>query len=138
MAGRLIGNGSASSSTVASPSANRRTIERRVGSASAANTTSNRSGAVIVIGRPAPADTSQDGYLTERLHTVKDGATGQRDGGTVPAPGHDGRRIAMRRFVVTTVIAVGIGSMVALPAGAASPNHLERLVDGSFSGRQGF
>jgi hypothetical protein len=44
----------------------------------------------------------------------------------------------MRRFVVTTVIAVGIGSMATLPAGAASPNHLERLVDGSFTGRQGF
>ena len=38
MAGRLIGNGSASSSMVASPSAKRRTIERRVGSDKAAKT----------------------------------------------------------------------------------------------------
>ncbi len=58
MAGRLIGNGSANSSTVASPSANRRTIERRVGSDKAAKTTSNRSGAVPVIAAVAPADTS--------------------------------------------------------------------------------
>ena len=46
MAGRLIGNGSANSRTVASPSASRRTIERRVGSDKAAKTTSNRSGGV--------------------------------------------------------------------------------------------
>jgi hypothetical protein len=69
MAGRLIGNGSANSSTVASPSANRRTIERRVGSDKAAKTTSNRSGAVTVIVAVivavAPADISQVSYLTE-------------------------------------------------------------------------
>src|SRR3954447_18105027 len=70
MAGRLIANGSASSSTVASPSANRRTIERRVGSDKAAKTTSNRSGAVTVIA-VAPAYISQIGYLTESLHVVK-------------------------------------------------------------------
>src|SRR4029450_13259401 len=72
MAGRLTGNGSANSRTVASPSANRRTIERRVGSDKAAKTTSNRSGAVTVIVAVAPADTSQIGYLTEWLHIVKD------------------------------------------------------------------
>jgi len=65
MAGRLIGNGSANSSTLASPSANRRTIERRVGSDKAAKTTSNRSGAVTVIVAVAPVDTSQNSYLTE-------------------------------------------------------------------------
>src|SRR5207344_3079540 len=72
MAGRLIGNGSANSSTVTSPSANRRTIERRVGSDKAEKTTSNRSGAVTVIVAVGPADSSQVGYLTERLHIVKD------------------------------------------------------------------
>src|SRR5687768_4087319 len=71
MAGRLIGKGSANSSTVASPSASRRTIERRVGSDRAAKTTSNRSGAVTVIDAVAPADTSQVSYLTEQLHVVK-------------------------------------------------------------------
>src|SRR5687768_10228996 len=71
MAGRLIGKGSANSSTVASPSASRRTIERRVGSDRAAKTTSNRSGALTVIDAVAPADTSQVGYLTEQLHVVK-------------------------------------------------------------------
>src|SRR6188472_1994832 len=71
MAGRLIGNGSASSSTVASPSANRRTIERRVGSDKAAKTPSNRSGAATVIVAVARADISQIGYLTESLHIVK-------------------------------------------------------------------
>jgi hypothetical protein len=65
MAGRLIGNGSANSSTVASPSANRRTIERRVGSDKAAKTTSNRSGAVTVIVVVDPGDISQIGYLTD-------------------------------------------------------------------------
>jgi hypothetical protein len=65
MAGRLIGNGSANSSTVASPSANRRTIERRVGSDKAAKTTSNRSGAVTVIVVVDPEDISQIGYLTD-------------------------------------------------------------------------
>src|ERR1700730_17807946 len=71
MAGRLIGNGSGKTSTVASPSANRRTIERRVGSDKAAKTTSNRSGAVTVIVAVPPADTSQIGYLTDWLHIVK-------------------------------------------------------------------
>src|SRR3954453_10639058 len=75
MAGRLIGKGSASSSTVASPSASRRTIERRVGSDKAEKTTSKRSGAVTVIAAVAPANISQDGYLTERLHRVKQLAT---------------------------------------------------------------
>jgi hypothetical protein len=65
MAGRLIGKGSANSSTVASPSANRRTIERRVGSDKAAKTTSNRSGAVTVIVVVDPGDISQIGYLTD-------------------------------------------------------------------------
>src|SRR4051812_16476674 len=73
MAGRLIGNGSANSSTVASPSARRRTIERRVGSDKAAKTTSNRSGAVTVIVAVPPADSSQAGYLTEYLNKVKTG-----------------------------------------------------------------
>src|SRR5215218_1380050 len=73
MAGRLIGNGSANSSTVASPSAKRRTIERRVGSDNAAKTTSNRSGAITVIAKVAPADTSQDSYLTHGVNTVKRG-----------------------------------------------------------------
>src|SRR5262249_45241879 len=72
MAGRLIGKGSANSSTVASPSASRRTMERRVGSDKAAKTTSNRSGAVTGIVAVPPADTSQLGYLTEYLTTVKD------------------------------------------------------------------
>src|SRR2546421_7867098 len=71
MAGRLIGKGSANSSTVASPSASRRTIERRVGSDKAAKTTSNRSGADTVIVAVLPADTSQSRYLTDRLTTVK-------------------------------------------------------------------
>src|SRR6188472_2456620 len=71
MAGRLIGNGSANSSTLASPSANRRTIDRRVGSDKAAKTTSNRSGAITVIGTVASADTSQISYLTDQLHIVK-------------------------------------------------------------------
>src|SRR3954463_3779071 len=71
MAGRLIGKGSASSSTVASPSASRRTIERRVGSDKAAKTTSNRSGAVTGIVAVPPADTSQLRYLTEHLNIVK-------------------------------------------------------------------
>src|SRR5215472_16601004 len=68
MAGRLIGKGSASSNTVASPSASRCTIERRVGSDRAAKTTSKRSGAVkgIVVSR---ADTSQTRYLTQRATT---------------------------------------------------------------------
>src|SRR4051794_33501592 len=84
MAGRLIGNGSANSSTVASPSASRRTIERRVGSDKAAKTTSNRSGAVTGIVAVPPADTSQIRYLTESLNTVKrpaccTGATRFRD-----------------------------------------------------------
>src|SRR5262245_1459202 len=73
MAGRLIGKGSASSSTVASPSASRRTIERRVGSDSAANTASNRSGAAGAftgIAAVLRADTSQDSYITERLTLV--------------------------------------------------------------------
>src|SRR5580700_5537925 len=70
MAGRLIGNGSANSSTVASPSANRRTIERRVGSDKAAKTTSNRSGVVTVMVAVAPVDTSQSSYLTEWLYKV--------------------------------------------------------------------
>src|SRR5262245_56249428 len=72
MAGRLIGKGSASSRTVASPSASRRTIERRVGSDKAAKTTSNRSGAVTGIGAIPLADTSQLRYLTEYLTIVKD------------------------------------------------------------------
>src|SRR5258708_23143097 len=72
MAGRLIGNGSANSTTVAPPSANRRTIERRVGSDKAAKTTSNRSGSVTVIVAVAPVDTSQISYLTEWLYIVKD------------------------------------------------------------------
>ena len=72
MAGRLIGNGSASSSMVASPSAKRRTIERRVGSDKAAKTTSNRSGAVIDIGVVVSADISQVSYLIGSLHIVKD------------------------------------------------------------------
>src|SRR6266571_4020473 len=71
MAGRLIGNGSANSSTVASPSANRRTIERRVGSDKAAKTTSSRSGAVTGIVAVPPADTSQCRYLTDLLNMVK-------------------------------------------------------------------
>src|SRR4051795_10030824 len=71
MAGRLIGNGSANSSTVASPSANRRTIERRVGSDKAAKTTSNRSGAVTGIVAVPPADISQTRYLTDFLNSVK-------------------------------------------------------------------
>lgn len=70
MAGRLIENGSANSSTVASPSANRRTIERRVGSDKAAKTTSKRSGAVTDI-VAASLDTSSVSYLTHSLHTVK-------------------------------------------------------------------
>src|SRR3954469_24245027 len=71
MAGRLIGNGSANSSTVASPSASRRTIERRVGSDKAAKTTSNRSGAVTGIVAVPPADISQTRYLTDFLNSVK-------------------------------------------------------------------
>src|SRR3954468_3828511 len=82
MAGRLMGKGSANSSTVASPSASRRTIERRVGSERAAKTTSNRSGAATVMGALAPADTSQIGYLTQRLNDVK----GSRPRG--PSCGH--------------------------------------------------
>src|SRR5439155_6962859 len=70
MAGRLIGKGSANSSTVASPSASRRTIERRVGSDKAEKTTSNRSGAVTGIVAVPPADTSQSRYLTEYLNIV--------------------------------------------------------------------
>jgi hypothetical protein len=73
MAGRLIGKGSANSSTVASPSASRRTIERRVGSDKAAKTTSNRSGAVTGIVAVPPVDTSQLRYLTEYLNIVKSG-----------------------------------------------------------------
>src|SRR5215218_3874008 len=72
MAGRLIGKGSANSSTVASPSASRRTIERRVGSDNAAKTTSNRSEAVTVIVAVPPTRTSQTSYLTEHLNEVKD------------------------------------------------------------------
>src|ERR1700746_3262671 len=71
MGGRLIGNGSANSSTVASPSASRRTIERRVGSDNAAKTASNRSGAITAIVAVPPADTSQVSYLTETLNIVK-------------------------------------------------------------------
>src|SRR6478609_1356687 len=71
MAGRLIGNGSANSRTVASPSASRRTIERRVGSDKAAKTTSNRSGAVTGISALRSADISQLCYLTDRATTVK-------------------------------------------------------------------
>src|SRR3954470_8948707 len=74
MPGGLIGKGSATPSTVASPSASRRTIERRVGSDKAAKTTSNRSnrsGAVTGIVAVLPADTSQVRYLTERLSAVK-------------------------------------------------------------------
>src|SRR5580765_2169659 len=85
MAGRLIGKGSANSSTVASPSASRRTIERRVGSDKAANTTSNRSGAVTVMVGIVPVNTSQGGYLTERLHRVKDVPSGTRRIGRSPA-----------------------------------------------------
>src|SRR5215210_7373680 len=70
MAGRLIGKGSANSSTVASPSASRRTIERRVGSDKAAKTTSNRSGTVTGIVAVPPPDTSQTRYLTEYLNVV--------------------------------------------------------------------
>src|SRR3954471_24913069 len=70
MAGRLIGNGSASSSTVASPSASRRTIERRVGSDKAAKTTSNRSGAVTGIVAVLPFGTSQSRYLTGYANIV--------------------------------------------------------------------
>src|SRR4051812_11471066 len=80
MAGRLIGDGPAHSSPVASPSANRRTIERRVGSDNAAKTASNRSGAVTVIGAVAREGTSQVGYLTERLHAVKYRAARSADG----------------------------------------------------------
>src|SRR6516165_5171245 len=84
MAGRLIGKGSANSSTVASPSASRRTIERRVGSDKAAKTTSNRSGAVTGIVAVPPADTSQLRYLTEYLNTVK---AARRVDGRSLAPG---------------------------------------------------
>src|SRR4029079_6996786 len=71
MAGRLMGNGSAQSSTLASPLARRRTIERRVGSDSAANTTSNRSGAVTaaIVAR-FRADTSRISYLKQQLKAV--------------------------------------------------------------------
>src|SRR3954468_6385946 len=75
MAGRLIGKGSANSSTVASPSASRRTIERRVGSDKAAKTTSNRSGAVTGIVAVPPTDTSQTRYLTDDATTVKRATT---------------------------------------------------------------
>src|SRR6187401_169920 len=99
MAGRLIGKGSASSSTVASPSANRRTIERRVGSDRAAKTTSNRSGAVTAIIAASRADTSQVGYLTEWLHIVKDAQSvdahslDDRTADHIPGDGaHDRRR----------------------------------------------
>src|SRR3712207_6837658 len=71
MAGRLMGKGSASSSTVASPSAKRRTIERRVGSDKAPKTTSNRSGAATLIVAVLRADISQDGYLTRNATVVK-------------------------------------------------------------------
>src|SRR6478672_1060690 len=71
MAGRLIEKGWANSSTVASPSASRRTIERRVGSDKAAKTTSNRSGAITAIGGVPSTDTSQICYLTDCLTTVK-------------------------------------------------------------------
>src|SRR5690348_16232810 len=71
MAGRLIGKGSASSRTVASPWARRRTIERRVGSDNAANTTSNLSGAVTGIVAASWTSTSQICYLTEVLNLVK-------------------------------------------------------------------
>src|SRR5215471_17788902 len=94
MAGRLIGKGSANSSTVASPSASRRTIERRVGSDRAAKTTSNRSGAVTVIVAVPPADTSQTRYLTESLTTVK----GRRQRQFEP----DTRRIDDVHLVLTT------------------------------------
>src|SRR5262249_30871533 len=57
--------------------ASRRTIERRVGSDNAANTTSKRSGAVTgiagVLPAVRPADISQTRYLTEHLTTVKEG-----------------------------------------------------------------
>src|SRR3954468_6069469 len=84
MAGRLIGKGSANSSTVASPSASRRTIERRVGSDKAAKTTSNRSGAVTGIVAVPRAHTSQHGYLTECLSIVKGWPTCLRPGGSLP------------------------------------------------------
>src|SRR6478672_6837127 len=71
MAGRLIEKGWANSSTVASPSASRRTIERRLGSDRAAKTTSNRSGAVTGIVVVPEADTSQVRYLTEARNEVK-------------------------------------------------------------------
>src|SRR5215207_6080545 len=86
MAGRLIGNGSANSSTVASPSANRRTIERRVGSDKAAKTTSNRSGAATLIAAPVRRDISYIGYLTERLHTVKEQSRTISSGRSVVSP----------------------------------------------------
>src|SRR5262249_54778061 len=77
MAGRLIEKGSASSRTVASPSASRRTIERRVGSDNAAKTTSNRSEAVtvaVIVAVP-PADISRESYLTNQLTLVNAGGT---------------------------------------------------------------
>src|SRR4051795_9904254 len=82
MAGRLIGKGSANSSTVASPSASRRTIERRVGSDKAAKTTSNRSGAVTGIFALPPSDTSQTRYLTDYVSTVKATIEGERPVGS--------------------------------------------------------
>src|SRR5215212_7884289 len=86
MAGRLIGKGLANSSTVASPSASRRTIDRRVGSDKAAKTTSNRSGTVTGMAAVPLADTSQSRYLTECLNIVNaralvDAARGVTEGG---------------------------------------------------------
>jgi hypothetical protein len=44
----------------------------------------------------------------------------------------------MRKFVVALLITTGFVSVMPASAGAASPKHLERLVSGSFTGRQDF
>src|SRR3954451_7920571 len=118
MAGRLIENGSASSSTVASPSARRRTIERRVGSDKAANTTSNRSGAVTGIAALPAVRTSQVCYLTERVSAVK-GAPEYPDAGgpsrTFATPtADDAVRPVQRKLALLTLLWVssGVGERV--------------------------